>query len=41
LALLIIHGILHLLCYDHEESSEARKMRAREKELLEKYSPEW
>jgi len=39
LALLVIHGILHLLGYDHEESGEERKMRAREKELLEKYSP--
>jgi probable rRNA maturation factor len=39
LALLVIHGILHLLSYDHEEPEEERKMRARERELLEKYVP--
>lgn len=38
LALLIIHGILHLLGYDHEKPEEEAKMRAREKELLEKVS---
>lgn len=37
LALLIIHGILHLLGYDHEQPEEEAKMRAREKELLESY----
>jgi probable rRNA maturation factor len=36
LALLIIHGILHLLGYDHEEPGEEAEMRKREKELLEK-----
>ena len=36
LALLIIHGILHLLGYDHEKPEEEAKMRTREKELLEK-----
>ncbi|MGB6873731.1 MAG: rRNA maturation RNase YbeY [Dehalococcoidia bacterium] len=36
LALLVIHGILHLLGYDHEEPEEESKMRTREKELLEK-----
>jgi probable rRNA maturation factor len=36
LALLIIHGILHLLGYDHEEPEEEAKMRGREKELLER-----
>jgi len=39
LALLVIHGVLHLLGYDHEESGAEEKMREREKELLEKYSP--
>ena len=36
LALLVIHGILHLLGYDHEEAKEEIKMRRRERELLEK-----
>jgi len=39
LALLVIHGILHLLGYDHQEPQEEKKMREREKELLRKYSP--
>jgi probable rRNA maturation factor len=39
LALLVIHGILHLLGYDHEEPEEESKMREREKELLEKCAP--
>ena len=33
-ALLIVHGILHLLDYDHEKPEEKRRMRAREKEIL-------
>jgi len=36
LALLVIHGILHLLGYDHEEPAEESKMREREGELLER-----
>ena len=39
LALLAIHGILHLLSYDHEEPEEESKMRARERELLDKCLP--
>ena len=34
LTILVIHGLLHLLGYDHEESDEESKMQAREKELL-------
>ena len=38
LALLIIHGILHLLNYDHEEPDEESEMREKERQLLERYS---
>jgi probable rRNA maturation factor len=34
IALLVVHGVLHLLDYDHAESSEAVVMRRREQELL-------
>ena len=34
LAILIIHGVLHLLGYDHEEPEPGDEMRAREKEIL-------
>jgi len=34
LAHLLVHGILHLLGYDHESPREAREMRAREEALL-------
>ena len=31
---LIIHGILHILGYDHKKKNDASKMRKKEKELL-------
>ena len=34
IALLLVHGILHLLGMDHEVDAEAEAMEAREKELL-------
>jgi len=34
LAILIIHGLLHLLGYDHDEPESERQMKAREAELL-------
>jgi probable rRNA maturation factor len=34
LALLIVHGTLHLLDYDHESPGEEQKMRDRESEIL-------
>jgi len=36
LAFLTIHGILHLLGYDHEKPEEGRLMQAREKVIIEK-----
>ena len=37
LALLVVHGVLHLLNYDHAEPEETVKMQQREVELLEKF----
>ena len=34
LALLVVHGVLHLLGWDHAEDEEAERMEARERELL-------
>ena len=34
LALLVVHGVLHLLGYDHADAADAARMRARERELL-------
>jgi probable rRNA maturation factor len=35
LALLVVHGVLHILGHDHAEPVEAERMRSRERELLE------
>lgn len=37
LALLVVHGILHVLGHDHAEPAEALAMRARELEILERH----
>ena len=37
LALLVVHGILHLQGMDHEDEDEATAMRQREQELLERH----
>jgi probable rRNA maturation factor len=34
IALLVVHGVLHLLGWDHVENEEAERMEARERELL-------
>jgi len=34
MARLMIHGILHLLDYDHEKADEARRMRRKERTLI-------
>lgn len=36
LVLLITHGILHLVGYDHEQPNEAEKMRSKEREIMAK-----
>lgn len=36
-ALLVVHGVLHLLGWDHMVDEEAEKMEAREQELLQRY----
>jgi probable rRNA maturation factor len=33
---LVIHGLLHLCGYDHEDAQDARRMKAKEEEFLEK-----
>jgi probable rRNA maturation factor len=39
LALLLVHGLLHLLGMDHEDSDEAEVMEAKERELLARHYP--
>ena len=38
LALLVVHGVLHILGMDHAEPQERNEMQARERELLERYA---
>jgi probable rRNA maturation factor len=35
MALLVVHGVLHVLGHDHADPSDAERMRSRERELLE------
>ena len=37
LALLVVHGVLHVLGYDHAEDDEAARMKQRERELLDEF----
>jgi probable rRNA maturation factor len=37
LALLVVHGVLHLCGYDHVDDEEAEEMERREQELLERF----
>jgi probable rRNA maturation factor len=38
LALLVVHGVLHVLGHDHAEAEEAAVMRAAEVEHLERFT---
>ena len=38
LALLVVHGMLHLLAYDHAEPDDATRMQRREREILERFA---
>ena len=37
IALLVVHGVLHVLGMDHDDPGEAAVMQARERELLDRY----
>jgi hypothetical protein len=39
-ALLVVHGLLHLMGMDHEEDDEAEEMEAKERELLARHYAE-
>ena len=36
-ALLVVHGLLHLLGMDHEDEAEAERMEALEQQLLDRF----
>ena len=36
-ALLVVHGVLHLLGMDHEADAEAERMERREQQLLDRF----
>jgi probable rRNA maturation factor len=38
LALLVVHGTLHLFGYDHDDADDAARMQGRERELLESFA---
>jgi probable rRNA maturation factor len=37
IALLVVHGVLHLLGWDHQADAEAERMEARERHLLDRF----
>jgi probable rRNA maturation factor len=37
LALLVVHGVLHVLGHDHAASADSERMQARERDLLERH----
>jgi probable rRNA maturation factor len=37
IALLVVHGLLHLLGMDHEKDAEAERMEALERQLLQRF----
>ena len=41
LSLLLVHGILHLIGFDHEEEEEAEEMEQKEREILSVLQVEW